>query len=109
MKLFFMDKNFIWKEYTLTAPLELDMPDLGITEEIINPAKVILFNDDLHTFDEVIFQIMKAITCSYDKAELLTWEVHSRGKACVYDGDVTTCLGVSSVLEEISLHTQVEY
>lgn len=72
------------------------------------PCKVILFNDDWHTFDEVIAQLMKAIGCSFEKAEALTWEVHTRGKAVVYYGSLNECLRVSSVLEEIELHTQVE-
>lgn len=76
--------------------------------EVRFPAKVILFNDDYHTFDEVIEQLIKAIGCSYDKAEALTWEVHSKGKAVVFTGELSECLRVSSVLEEIALHTQIE-
>ncbi len=76
--------------------------------EIDFPCKVILFNDDWHTFDEVIAQLMKATGCSFEKAEALTWEVHTRGKAVVYSGSLNECLRVSSVLEEIELHTQIE-
>lgn len=76
--------------------------------EVGLPAKVILFNDDYHTFDEVIAQLIKAIGCSYDKAEALTWEVHLKGKAVVFTGELSECLRVSSVLEEIALNTQIE-
>lgn len=72
------------------------------------PAKVILFNDEVHTFDEVIDQILKAVRCSRSKAEALTWEVHSKGKAMVYEGPMNECIKVSGVLEEIALHTQIE-
>jgi len=34
--------------------------------------------------------------------------VHTRGKACVYTGEMPECLRVSHVLEEIALHTQIE-
>jgi hypothetical protein len=37
------------------------------------PAKVILYNDDWHTFEEVIVQLMKATGCSRERAEALTW------------------------------------
>ncbi len=71
-------------------------------------AKVILFDDDVHTFDEVITQIIKATGCSHERAEALTYEVHTRGKSVVYEGGLPDCLRVSGVLEEIALHTQVE-
>lgn len=78
------------------------------TESIIGlPFKVLLFNDDWHTFDDVINQLVKAIRCSTDKARDFAFEVHIKGKACVYLGELQKCLKVSSILEEISLHTQV--
>lgn len=76
--------------------------------ETQEPATVILFNDEIHTFDEVIHQLIKAIGCDVAKAEALTWTVHSSGKAAVFDGPMTDCLRVVSVLEEIALHTQIE-
>jgi ATP-dependent Clp protease adaptor protein ClpS len=72
------------------------------------PAKVILFNDELHTFDEVIDQLIKAIRCDHARAEALAWQVHSTGKAAVFEGTMPECIKVSAVLEEISLHTQIE-
>lgn len=73
------------------------------------PAKVILYNDDWHTFEEVIVQLMKATGCGRERAEALTWEVHTRGKAAVYEGSLAECLRVSGVLEEIALHTEIEW
>ena len=89
-----------------------DLPDI-VTEvtdgtETDQPYKVILFNDEVHTFEEVITQLQKAIRCSREKGEALAWEVHTRGKACVYTGTMNVCLRVSAVLEEIALHTQIE-
>lgn len=71
------------------------------------PFKVILYNDDWHSFDEVINQLMKAVHCSFEKARDFAFEVHVRGRAMVFAGELQKCLKVSSILEEISLHTQV--
>jgi ATP-dependent Clp protease adaptor protein ClpS len=80
-----------------------------ITETTIQePAKVILFNDEVHTFDEVINQIIKATGCPLTKAEKLTSEVHHSGKAVIYEGEFVKCMSVSGVLEEIELTTQIE-
>ena len=72
------------------------------------PAKVILFNDEIHTFEEVIGQLIKALSCDTATAEGLTWEVHNTGKAMVFEGAMNECVKISSVLEEIALHTQIE-
>jgi ATP-dependent Clp protease adaptor protein ClpS len=72
------------------------------------PAKVILFNDEIHTFDEVITQIIKATKCGQTHAEELTVEVHTKGRACVFGGEMPKCLQVSGVLEEIQLMTHIE-
>jgi ATP-dependent Clp protease adapter protein ClpS len=72
------------------------------------PAKVILFNDEAHTFDEVIGQLIKALRCDSAKAETLTWEVHNNGKSAVFEGPMDNCVQVSGILEEIALHTQIE-
>ncbi len=89
---------------TNIAPVEEQDEDTATQE----PAKVILFNDDVHTFDEVIGQLIKAIHCDSTRAEAIAWEVHTQGKAMVYEGPMPECLKVSHVLEEIALHTQIE-
>ena len=86
----------------IAEPLE------DIDTEVKLPFRVILFNDDYHTFDEVIAQLIKAIKCNYEKAKSLTFEVHLKGKAQVFSGDLNKCLKVSSILQEIDLHTQIE-
>lgn len=76
--------------------------------ETNKPAKVILFNDNIHTFDEVISQLIKAIGCSSNTAQKFANEVHTTGKACVFTGEISNAIKVSHVLEEINLHTQIE-
>lgn len=71
------------------------------------PMKVILFNDDWHTFDEVIAQLMKAINCTYAKARDYAFEVHVKGKSQIFSGMIQECLKVTSILDEIALNTQI--
>jgi ATP-dependent Clp protease adaptor protein ClpS len=70
-------------------------------------ARVALFNDDWHSFDEVISQIMKAIGCTFEQARGYTFEVHVKGKSIIFTGPMSKCLKVTSVLEEIALTTQI--
>ena len=92
---------------------QLEKPE-GITDfeledstSVDTEYRVFLFNDDHHTFDEVIEQLIKAINCSYEKARSFAFEVHVKGKAMVFSGNMQSCLKVSSILEEIALHTQI--
>ena len=89
--------------------LEVLEPEVGDVTTATLSAKCILFNDDWHSFDEVIEQIIKATKCSQEKAERHTMEVHYLGKSVVYTGDLSKALNVSSVLEEIALRTNVEF
>lgn len=86
--------------------------DVAVEEEASErtdePWRVILYNDEIHTFDEVITQIIKATGCSSGRAEKLAWEVHTKGKAAVYEGSFEECFKVQGVLRQIQLVTEIE-
>ncbi len=88
-------------------PIGIYQSETDESTSIEFPFMVILFNDNYHSFEEVIAQLLKAIKCSFEKARSLTFEVHVKGKAIVFHGSLNDCLKVSSILEEIELHTQV--
>lgn len=73
-----------------------------------DPWFVVLFNDEVHTFEEVIGQLMKATGCSRGEAEDKAWTVHNEGKATVYEGTFEECFEVQSVLKEIQLVTEIQ-
>ncbi|MFI5135744.1 MAG: ATP-dependent Clp protease adaptor ClpS [Chitinophagales bacterium] len=81
--------------------------DTGI--DTTGGARVILLNDDYHSFEEVINQLVKAIHCTPQQGESMAWTVHTKGKCEVFHGPVEDCLHVSAVLEEIDLKTQIDF
>ena len=85
-----------------------ELEELELMDNIAFGTRVILFNDEIHTFDEVANQIVKATACNFDRAMQLANEIHNNGKAVVYEGELAECITVSSVLEEIALLTQIE-
>jgi len=89
-----------------TRPEEQPIADEDVATQ--EPARVILFNDDEHSIEEVIGQLIKALRCDHATAESLTWEVHTNGKAVVYTGELVKCMEVSGILQEIELMTQIE-
>ncbi|MCX7877386.1 MAG: ATP-dependent Clp protease adaptor ClpS [Ignavibacteria bacterium] len=87
------------------------------TEELIKPVDtdtssegftLILFNDSYHEFDEVVVQVIKATGYPYDKAESITMEAHTKGRAAVISGALDICLSAQAILEEINLRTSIE-
>lgn len=90
------------------APQEQAQVAPEVQEEVETSWRVILFNDEVHSFDEVILQIIKATGCSKTRAVELTNEVHFKGKANVYEGSFPECLRVSGILQEIALITEIE-
>jgi ATP-dependent Clp protease adapter protein ClpS len=73
------------------------------------PAWVILYNDDWHTFDEVIQQLIRATGCSEAQGEAHAWTVHTAGKARVFDGPKPDCERVAQILREIRLQVEVDW
>ena len=75
---------------------------------VSEPWNVILINDNWHTFDEVIVQLMKATGCSPEQASEITWQVHTQGEALCYTGPGERCEHAASILEEIELRVRLE-
>ncbi|MBA4250623.1 MAG: Clp protease ClpS [Chlorobiaceae bacterium] len=81
--------------------------EVEATTEEATLSKVVLYNDDWHTFDEVITQLIKATRCTFEEARNFAFEVHVKGRATVFFGELTKCFKVSTILQEIALHTEV--
>ena len=91
-----------------STPDVLEIVEEEVKERLDSPWRVILFNDEIHTFEEVIMQLIKATGCSTAQAEAYAWEAHSKGKARVYEGSFEDCFRVQGVLREIQLVTEIE-
>ncbi len=90
-----------------TPDVEVDVLD-DVATRITAPWRVLLFDDDTHTFDEVIVQLVRATGCTWERAEAHAWTVHSKGKDAVYSGPFDKCFRVQQILNQIELITQLE-
>lgn len=92
-----------------TPKVEVDVLEEEQEDEQENsPWRVILFDDDVHTFEEVIQQLKKALSCSNEHAQKLTMKVHNEGKAQVFEGSFEECFEINGVLKEIQLITEIK-
>ena len=92
----------------MPAPQREVITDVLEDDRVDDPWRVILYNDDIHTFDEVIRQLIKATGCSTTHAEKVAWTVHVEGKALAFQGSFEECFRVQGVLREIQLVTEIE-
>ena len=70
--------------------------------------RVILYNDDYHTFDDVASQVSKATGCTYSQGWKHAEKVHTTGRAIVYHGSAPDCEKVANVLRQIRLQVEVD-
>jgi ATP-dependent Clp protease adapter protein ClpS len=75
----------------------------GTEVALAPPWVTILHNCDCHTFEDVVRQLIKAISCSEDRAWEIAWEVHDTGKSVVKVGPETECVRVGNILGAIGL------
>jgi ATP-dependent Clp protease adaptor protein ClpS len=78
-----------------------------VREEEQTPWRVFLFNDDVHSFEEVIAQVAKATGCPPSRAAEIAWQAHTEGKAVAFEGEFAECYRVQGVLREIELITEI--
>ena len=82
--------------------------EVAVEDRVETPWRVVLYDDDVHTFDDVIEQLVKAVGCTPERGARHAWTVHTEGKDCVYTGDFFECMRVQGVLREIALVTEIE-
>ena len=70
--------------------------------------RVVLYNDDDHSEDEVALQIQKATGCDLEKAVAIMLEAHTKGRAICFHGERKECHRVARVLREIRLQVEVD-
>jgi ATP-dependent Clp protease adaptor protein ClpS len=86
------------REELLQSPVDEDHPS----------HRVILYDDDWHSLDEVVFQVQKATGYDLDRVVPIVVEAHTTGRAVCYRGARDECHRVARVLREIRLQVEVD-
>ncbi|TZF86045.1 ATP-dependent Clp protease adaptor ClpS (plasmid) [Pedobacter sp. BS3] len=81
-------------------------------EDLLTSLKVnhrlILWNDDVNTFDHVIFCMMKYLDYSEKQAEKIAWTVHNEGKCAILEGSFTEMEVYRKILKQEGLTVTVD-
>lgn len=70
--------------------------------------RLILWNDDVNTFDHVIHCLMHYLDYSEHQAEKIAWTVNNEGKCAVLEGSFTEMEIYRKILQQEGLTVSVE-
>ena len=68
---------------------------------------VTVFDNDRNSMDEVVSILVRATGCTFEEAEMETWEVHHLGKSVVHHGAEAECQTIAAVIREIGIRVEV--
>lgn len=86
----------------------LTVPRLDGPDNDQNQFRVILYDDDHHSQQAVVEQLVKATECSTQKALRIMLEAHHKGRAVCFRGSKSKAERVVKVLREIRLQCEMD-
>jgi ATP-dependent Clp protease adaptor protein ClpS len=96
----------------IELPPLVDFP--GLHEQLLDrsgvggPWIVIVYNDEIHSFDEVADILQEATGCDLETAWHLTGKIDSEGRAIVFDGSEEECELVAKIIGSIRLQVETD-
>ena len=94
-----MQEIFMTKEKT--------QEDVDVLEQEVNQHEIILFNDDVNTFDFVIDSLISVCEHTLEQAEQCTYLVHYKGKCGVKTGEYDELKSRCSQLLNLGLSAEI--
>lgn len=102
--LFLINLHLIMSTQVEEQTLTLDEILAGLKEV----HRLILWNDDVNSFDHVIYCMMKYLDYTESQAEKIAWKVHNEGKCAVLEGSFTEMEIYRKILQQEGLTVSVD-
>ena len=84
------------------------LEEVKIEELLGNQNTIVLFNDDVNTFDHVIETLVKVCNHEAIQAEQCALLVHYKGKCDVKSGDINDLVPMCSALLDAGLSAEIQ-
>lgn len=100
-------RKYIYNSTELDEDVDI-LDETSLDEDNDNEKKLVLYNDDVNTFDNVIQAIMEICGHQLHQAEQLTMMIHYKGKATVKEGsfDKLVAMQGAFILRKINAEIQ---
>ncbi|MCK0160372.1 ATP-dependent Clp protease adaptor ClpS [Allomuricauda sp. F6463D] len=86
---------------------EKELEDVLLDEETVKEHEIVLFNDDVNTFDHVIETLIKVCEHTPEQAEQCSLIVHYNGKCTVKTGEYVVLKPKCSKLLQAGLSAEI--
>ncbi len=103
----FLQKIFQMISTKMSSQTETDFDDVLI-EELIDQQQIVLYNDDVNTFDWVIESLVKVCKHEVEQAEQCAHLVHFTGKCAVKEGTYDRLVPLCTALLDRGLSASIE-
>ncbi|WP_114783761.1 ATP-dependent Clp protease adaptor ClpS [Botryobacter ruber] len=86
----------------------LHQEEIDVLEEITDLRNLVVYNDDVNTFDHVIDTLIKVCRHTAEQAEQCTLLIHYKGKCTVKTGSYEELEGMCTALHDKDLSANIE-
>jgi ATP-dependent Clp protease adaptor protein ClpS len=76
-------------------------------EEVIDLRELVVFNDDVNTFEHVTKTLIKVCKHTPEQAEQCTWIIHYKGKCTVKNGTYTELKPLREAITEAGIDARI--
>lgn len=83
--------------------------DTALLTETITPAQLIVWNDDVNTFEWVITTLIEICGHTHEQAEQCAYLIHYKGKYAVKKGDPDTLRVLCDAIIDRGINATVEH
>lgn len=83
-------------------------PELEVVEALVGQRDLIVFNDDVNTFDHVIDSLIKVCKHETEQATQCTYIIHYKGKCQVKRGDYDTLEPMCTALLDRGISAEIQ-
>ena len=90
-----------------SRPREIEQTITEVEEVTLEQQQVVVYNDDVNTFDHVIETLIKVCKHSQEQAEQCTWIIHFKGKCAVKSGSRIELVPVKDAICDAGIDARI--
>lgn len=88
-------------------PREFEQPYYETGELTLDEQSIVVFNDDVNTFEHVINTLIRVCKHTEEQAEQCTWLVHYKGKCAVKSGVFELLVPMKNAICEAGIDARI--